>query len=87
MKCIIQVYEYCHFKGERNEKEKYDDLLFVALLALAMLSGCSSSGGNDNQAAGNSANDDATFVVGLDDSFPPMASVMTRTTLSALMWT
>ena len=47
-------------------------LLFVALLALAMLSGCSSSGGNDNQAAGNSANDDATFGVGLDDSFPPM---------------
>ena len=54
------------------KKKSMMTLLFVALLALAMLSGCSSSGGNDNQAAGNSANDDATFVVGLDDSFPPM---------------
>ena len=54
------------------KKKSRMTLLFVALLALAMLSGCSSSGGNDNQAAGNSANDDATFVVGLDDSFPPM---------------
>ena len=35
------------------KKKSMMTLLFVALLALAMLSGCSSSGGNDNQAAGN----------------------------------
>lgn len=45
--------------------------LLVLLLSLAiLLSGCSSSDTGESEAT--SSNDDQTFVVGLDDSFPPM---------------
>ena len=47
--------------------------LIPALIALAVVvavfAGCGSSSNQGNQ---NTANDDKTFVVGLDDSFPPM---------------
>lgn len=45
--------------------------LLVLLLSLAvLLAGCSSSDTTESEAT--SSNDDQTFVVGLDDSFPPM---------------
>ncbi|MEG0378247.1 MAG: amino acid ABC transporter substrate-binding protein [Eubacterium sp.] len=50
-------------------KKSMITLLFVALMAVALLAGCSSSGDKNTT---SSANDDKTFVVGLDDSFPPM---------------
>lgn len=51
------------------KKKSMITLLFVALMAVTLLAGCSSTGDKNGATA---ANDDKTFIVGLDDSFPPM---------------
>ena len=43
--------------------------LIALVVVVAVFAGCGSSSNQGNQ---NTANDDKTFVVGLDDSFPPM---------------
>ena len=44
-------------------------LMLVVILVAGLFAGCSS---NTTKTEDNANNDDKTFVVGLDDSFPPM---------------
>ncbi|MDD4691058.1 MAG: amino acid ABC transporter substrate-binding protein [Eubacterium aggregans] len=44
-------------------------VLILGLLSLAFFAGCSNGGSTNSEGA---TNDDKTFVIGLDDSFPPM---------------
>ena len=48
-------------------------LLITLLMGALFLAGCTAKdAGDDRQTAENTGNDDKTFVIGLDDSFPPM---------------
>ncbi|WKY48368.1 amino acid ABC transporter substrate-binding protein [Eubacteriaceae bacterium ES3] len=52
------------------KKKSIAGLLLLLLSLAVLLAGCSSSDSTEAEATGD--NDDQTFVVGLDDSFPPM---------------
>lgn len=52
------------------KKKFWIPLLLAAVLAMVLFAGCGSSDSSSDQ--DNVTNDDKTFVVGLDDSFPPM---------------
>ncbi len=54
------------------KKKSLFALITTALIAVMLLAGCSAKGDETNAPAENTGNDDKTFVVGLDDSFPPM---------------
>lgn len=50
------------------KKRSIFGMMLVVILAIGLFAGCS----NTSKANENANNDDKTFVVGLDDSFPPM---------------
>ncbi|AFA47698.1 amino acid ABC transporter substrate-binding protein [Acetobacterium woodii] len=50
------------------KKRSIFGLMLVVILAIGLFAGCSNTSKTDE----NANNDDKTFVVGLDDSFPPM---------------
>lgn len=46
--------------------------LMAGVLAMSLFAGCNTSGGSGSDASGSASGEKTKFVLGLDDSFPPM---------------
>lgn len=69
IKCIISHIILGKEEQKGMKKGRLFGLMLVVILAVGLFAGCSSSASTTE---GTANNDDKTFVVGLDDSFPPM---------------